>query len=108
MSERATSPAVFDRILTLCGEAGFAPNIVSTATVSSGVIALVEAGDGIAIVPEGSRFLGPGDVHFVPLQGAATTVDLVIAWPSLRISGAHRSFLTLARKFRADNIVNSA
>ena len=43
------------------------PKIGSTATVSPGVIALVEAGEGVAILPEGSRKLRSDEVVFVPL-----------------------------------------
>lgn len=103
MSERQTSPAVFDKIITLCADADFSPQIGTTATVSSGVMALVEAGEGISIVPDGSRFLGSGEVLFIPLQGAAAQVDLVIAWSAQRMDGVHRSFLQLARRFRSEN-----
>ena len=100
MSERATSPVVFDKIFSLCAEAGFAPQVVTTSTVSSGVMALVEAGEGISIVPDGSRMLGSGEIVFVPVSGAAAVVDLVIAWPAERAHGVHKSFLQLARRFR--------
>jgi DNA-binding transcriptional LysR family regulator len=92
---------VFDKIITLCAEAGFSPRIVTTATVSSGVMALVEAGEGISIVPDGSRFLGSSEVLFVPLRGPGAQVELVIAWPAARAEGVHKSFLQLARRFRS-------
>ncbi|MDE1162208.1 MAG: LysR family transcriptional regulator [Acidobacteriaceae bacterium] len=101
MADRGTSPMFFDRILTMCSEAGFSPKIQATATVSSGVIALVEAGEGVAVVAEGARLFGSSEVVFVPLQGAAAFMEIVMAWPSQRAGGVHRSFLELARKFRA-------
>jgi DNA-binding transcriptional LysR family regulator len=101
MTERPTSPAVSDRIIALCNEAGFSPRISTTATVSSGVIALVEAGEGIGVLPDGSRYLGAGEVVFVPLLGAGAQVDLVIAWSAQRAGAVHRSFLQLARRFRS-------
>lgn len=100
LPERQTSPAVFDRIVSLCSEAGFSPNVVSTASVSAGVLALVEAGDGISILPEGARLLGGGEVVFVPIAGASAQVELVIAWSGDRVSAVHRNFLQLARTFR--------
>lgn len=100
LPDRQTSPAVFDRITALCGEAGFSPHIASMASVSSGVLALVEAGDGISILPDGSRFLGSNEVAFVPMAGPNATVDLVIAWPGDRANAVHRNFLQLARTFR--------
>lgn len=102
MSERQTSPMVFDKIITLCAEADFSPQIASMATVSSGVLALVEAGEGISIVPDGSRYLGSGEVVFRPLQGAGAVVELVMAWSPERATAVHRSFLQLARRFRIE------
>ena len=57
LNDRSHSPATFDKVITLCAEAGFSPRIGSTATVALGVIALVEAGEGMAILPEGSQEL---------------------------------------------------
>ena len=51
LNDRKYSPAVFDKVITLCTQAGFSPKISATATVSSGVLALVEAGEGLAILP---------------------------------------------------------
>ena len=36
LNERKYSPAAFDKVITLCGEAGFSPRIGATATVGSG------------------------------------------------------------------------
>lgn len=102
LTDRPTSPTVSDRIIALCNEAGFSPQITSTATVTSGVMALVEAGEGISIVAEGSRFLGFGEVVFIPLEDPGASVDLVIAWAADRAEGVHRSFLQLARRFRPE------
>lgn len=99
LNDRSHSPSVFDRVITLCAEAGFSPRIGSTATVSSGVIALVEAGDGIAILPEGSRRLGTDDVVFVPLGDAGAVVELVIAWSWQQESPVIGSFLEVARRW---------
>lgn len=103
LTDRPTSPAVSDRIIALCNEVGFSPQITSTATVTSGVMALVEAGEGISIVAEGSRFLASGEVLFVPLEDSGAYVDLVIAWAANRDEGVHRSFLQLARRFRPES-----
>ena len=53
MVERAVSPALFDNIVSLCASAGFFPNIVNSSATWSGVLTLVEAGEGIALVPSG-------------------------------------------------------
>jgi DNA-binding transcriptional LysR family regulator len=102
LNDRSHSPATFDKVITLCAEAGFSPKIGSTATVSPGVIALVEAGEGVAILPEGSRKLGSDEVVFVPLADGTAFIDLVIAWSPQHESPVLRSFLELARKRRRE------
>jgi DNA-binding transcriptional LysR family regulator len=100
LNDRDHSPATFDKVITLCSDAGFSPKIGSTATVSSGVIALVEAGEGVAILPEGSRKLSSDEMVFVPLADSTAFIDMVIAWSPQNESPVLRSFLELARKRR--------
>lgn len=99
MVDRSGSLVVFDKILSLCTEAGFSPNIAATASASSGVLALVEAGEGISIIPEGSRFMATRETVFVPLSGVSASVDLVMAWSTERLNAVMRSFLTSATSF---------
>lgn len=99
MVDRNGSLVVFDKILSLCTEAGFSPNIAATASASSGVLALVEAGEGISIIPEGSRFMATRETVFVPLSGTSASVDLVMAWSTDRLNAVMRSFLTSATTF---------
>ena len=44
---RETSPSLFGKIMALCSEAGFSPQIVATGSVWSSVVLLVQAGEGI-------------------------------------------------------------
>lgn len=98
MNDRANSPAVFDRAVSLCADAGFSPNIATFASVSSGVIALVEAGEGIAILPRGSELLRSDDTVFVPIADQGASVDLVMAWPAKRHNAVLRHFVDLVRR----------
>lgn len=100
LNDRKYSPAVFDKVITLCAEAGFSPKIGATASVSSGVIALVEAGEGVAILPLGSRILSSGEVVFVQMADAAASVELVIAWSPLHDNPVLQTFLEMARRKR--------
>jgi DNA-binding transcriptional LysR family regulator len=100
LNDRKYSPLVFDKVITLCSEAGFSPRIGATASVSSGVLALVEAGEGLAILPEGSQRLSTEELVFVPLADRTAFVDLVIAWSPQHESPVVRSFIELARKRR--------
>ncbi len=99
MVDRNASLVVFDKILSLCTEAGFSPNIAATASASSGVLALVEAGEGVSIIPEGSRFMASKEIAFVPLAGASASVDLVMAWSKDRLNAVMQSFLTSSSDF---------
>jgi DNA-binding transcriptional LysR family regulator len=96
LNDRKYSPAVFDKVITLCTEAGFSPKISATATVSSGVLALVEAGEGLAILPGGAQILSSEELVFVPLSDRAALIQLVIAWSAQRERPVLRSFLDLA------------
>ncbi|HTZ59406.1 MAG TPA: LysR substrate-binding domain-containing protein [Acidobacteriaceae bacterium] len=100
LNDRQYSAPVFDKIITLCTEAGFSPRISATGTVSSGVLALVEAGAGVAILPGGSRRLSSDELVFVPLADRTAFVDLVIAWSPAHDSRVVQSFLDLVRKKR--------
>jgi DNA-binding transcriptional LysR family regulator len=98
LNDRTYSPAVFDKVITLCAESGFSPRIGATATIGAGVIALVEAGEGVALLPAGSRALGGDELVFIPLADNAAFVDMVIAWSPQHESPVVRSFLELVRK----------
>jgi DNA-binding transcriptional LysR family regulator len=98
LNDRSYSAPVFDKVITLCTEAGFSPRISAMATVASGVLALVEAGAGIAILPLGSRRLGSEEQVFVPLSDRGAFVDLVVAWSPAHTSRVVQSFLDLVRK----------
>jgi DNA-binding transcriptional LysR family regulator len=100
LNDRGYSAPVFDKVITLCTEAGFSPRIRATGTVSSGILPLVEAGEGIAILPGGSRRLSSEELIFVPLSDRSAFVDLVIAWSPGSPSRVVQSFLDLVRKSR--------
>ena len=59
LCDRHMTPALFDGIVALCSAAGFSPNIVNTSATWSGVLTLVESGEGVALVPSGVRYLRP-------------------------------------------------
>src|SRR6201999_2900265 len=77
LNDRRYSPVVFDKVITLCAEAGFSPKISATASVSSGVLALVEAGEGLAILPGGAQILSNDELAFLPLSDRNASIDLV-------------------------------
>ncbi|HTF65512.1 MAG TPA: LysR substrate-binding domain-containing protein [Edaphobacter sp.] len=100
LNDRNHSPVAFDKVISLCAQAGFSPRIGATATVSSGMIPLVEAGEGVAILPHGPHILRANEVVFVPLADHMAFIDLVIAWAPQHENPVLRSFLELALKSR--------
>lgn len=97
MNDRMNSPAVFDKVISMCADAGFSPNIAAQASVSAGVIAMVEAGAGIGVLPWGSQMLGSKGVVFVPVADRGASIDLMVVWSPSRTQGALRAFVDLVR-----------
>jgi DNA-binding transcriptional LysR family regulator len=98
MTDRNHSPVAFDKVISLCAEAGFSPRIAATATVSSGMIALVKAGEGVAILARDSTILHQNELVLVPLADRTAFIDLVIAWAPQHENPVVSSFLDVALK----------
>ena len=90
------SPALFNVVMSLCAEADFAPEIAATASTSAGVVGLVAAGEGTAILPQYSRIFSD-DLSFLPVRSTLASIDIVLAWSPQRETPVVRSFLELAR-----------
>jgi DNA-binding transcriptional LysR family regulator len=97
LSSRETSPAVFDKVIELCSEAGFSPHIASISTVWSSVVLMVQAGEGISLLPINNQQLRTKDLAFCPLKAKNAFVEFVMAWPPNRDSNLTGSFRKLAK-----------
>jgi DNA-binding transcriptional LysR family regulator len=84
---------VFDKIIELCSEAGFSPQIAALPSV----LMLVQAGEGIAILPELHDTIGSG-LLACPLKSKDAFVELVMAWSPPRVSPITEAFLALVRE----------
>jgi DNA-binding transcriptional LysR family regulator len=102
IAQRESSPALFDKVIALCRDAGFSPVIAASSGVASGVLTFVAAGEGVAILPKNTLKLAPADVVGCPLRSKEASIDLVIAWSVKREGPLHRSFLALARTVRGE------
>jgi DNA-binding transcriptional LysR family regulator len=94
---RETAPAVFDKIIELCSEAGFSPQIAALPIVRSSALMLVQAGEGISILPELHDVIGSG-LTACPLKSKDAFVELVMAWSPRRISPIMEGFMALVRE----------
>lgn len=77
---RREGVGLHDAIVEACRRARFAPRIVQTPSVIGTVLAYVEAGAGVGIIPDSVTGLGAGrPLSFRPLV-PCRTVDLVMVW----------------------------
>ena len=97
---RETSVSLFDKIVALCADAGFSPDIVTTGSVWSSVVMLVQAGEGVAILPTNLQQKGANGVAFCPLTSDAASIELMIAWSPAREGPIQAAFLDLVREAR--------
>jgi DNA-binding transcriptional LysR family regulator len=95
--EREISPTLFDRIISLCEQAGFAPNIVQTSNLFSSVLTLVEAGEGITLIPSSLRHVRFSDLAFCPITEPQAAIELVVAWSQQRENAVQTAFLEFVR-----------
>lgn len=92
---REGHPALFDTVLTVCQKAGFSPRVENQPSNSEALLSLVEAEQGVSIVPACARHLRSNGVRFYRLQPDDVRVELVAAWKAVNPSVVLRAFLEL-------------
>jgi DNA-binding transcriptional LysR family regulator len=98
LCDRRMTPVLFDGIVAMCRKAGFSPHIVNTSETWSGVLTLVEAGEGVALVPAGVRHLQTKGLTFSTLLPDELTLGLSVAWNPRNQGPALLDFLALLRE----------
>ncbi|MBG6075157.1 LysR family transcriptional regulator [Polaromonas sp. CG_9.11] len=94
---RAVSPDYHERILGICTDAGFHPEIRYELRHWLSVVSLVSQGMGVALVPAAlSRSAMAGTV-FVPLDRATTPYDTHCLWKTARDNPALAAFVQAVR-----------
>jgi DNA-binding transcriptional LysR family regulator len=92
---RRLGEAFYDRLISFCTAAGFAPRIVQEATQWQSVVTFVETGMGVSLAPACvARFRWKG-VVYRPLPGLSTAVS--VCRQEGRESAAASAFLKLVR-----------
>jgi DNA-binding transcriptional LysR family regulator len=99
---REAAPKLFDEIIAMCKRAKFSPHIVDTPRLEQTVLAMVEAGEGIALVPASLRNLRPDSVSFKALRDKKCQVNVLLAWRQGDPDAIRDGFLSLLRKNRPD------
>ncbi len=98
--DRHANPILFNDILAMFNAAGHKPRIANTSETWSGVLTLVQAGEGIALVPAGVRNLQTKELSFQKLVPNILSLGLVVAWNPHNEGPALQDFLTLVRENR--------
>jgi DNA-binding transcriptional LysR family regulator len=92
---REGAPPLFDTILGMCNDAGFSPRVDCEPNLMQTVLTIVEAEQGVSIVPACVRNLRSDGVRFYRLQPDEVRVELIAAWKKETPSVALRAFLEL-------------
>ena len=88
-------PGVFDTTTAMCQKAGFYPRVENQPNMLQTVLSMVEAEQGVSIVPACARNLRSNGVRFYRLQPDDVRVELVAAWKKTNSSVVLRAFLEL-------------
>lgn len=94
---RAVSPDYHDRILAICTEAGFYPEIRYELRHWLSVVSLVSQGMGVALVPAALRQSAMAGAAFVPLDVATTPYETHCLWKTARDHQALAAFVKAVR-----------
>ena len=85
-------PDVFDTTTAMCQKAGFYPRVENQPNMLQTVLSMVEAEQGVSIVPACARSLRSNGVRFYRLQPDDVRVELVAAWKKANQSVVLRAF----------------
>jgi DNA-binding transcriptional LysR family regulator len=75
---RAGAPEIYDAILGMCQRAKFSPKLSDSPESWQAVLTMVEAGEGIALLPACVQHLRANDVVFRPLEGKGLQLDVIV------------------------------
>ncbi len=99
---RDGAPAIFDSIVAMCSKAKISPTIGETPCSWQSVLTMVEAGEGVALVPECVQLLRANDIVFRPLRNGGRRLDVIVVWRRGESNIFLESFLSLLRAGYAD------
>jgi DNA-binding transcriptional LysR family regulator len=97
MCDRSAAPTLFERIIALCAQAGFVPKIAQTSNLISSVLTLIQAGEGVTLIPASLQHFRFSDLAFCPLTKPTGTIELVMAWSPERDDVVKTAFLDFIR-----------
>ena len=96
MHPRHIGTGLYDKIITLCGRAGFQPQVAVEAHQMSTKISLVGAGLGLAVVPQTMRRLPFEGVAFADIDDDEAFIDLLMVYRAGSPPAVVANFLSVA------------
>ena len=99
---RENAPELFDAIVSLCKRARFSADIVDTPSLWQSVLTMIEAGEGVSVVPATVQHLRAQGVVFKPVRERGCTVEVVLAWKTSAPDPVRESFLDLLRNHHVE------
>jgi DNA-binding transcriptional LysR family regulator len=99
------APALFGQVQQLFGSAGFYPRIIQEALEWTTIVALVQAGLGVSVVPASFHTLRLGNVAYVPLAAPRLHTRIAACYPTGSQSALLQGFLGLMREVVAGAVV---
>lgn len=98
MFHRPEAPSLFDGIVSLCAHEGFSPRIANEPDLMQTVLSLVEAGEGVAIVPACVRHLRSSGIVFRRIIPDSARIELAMVWPLARTTMVMRTFIEVLNR----------
>jgi DNA-binding transcriptional LysR family regulator len=95
---RDAVPVFHDTVLRICRQAGFVPHAPHEGDHLQMLLAMVAAGSGLSLVPDGARRIAQHRVVFRPIQSLGDRIETAIAWRREDTSPPLREFIDLVRK----------
>ena len=99
---REAGPDIFDPILTMCTRARFTPRIAASPDSWSSVLTMVEAGEGIGLIPSCVQQLRSNDVVFRPLQEGGCRLEAIVIWRCHEPQAVLEAMMVMVREKRAE------
>jgi len=98
---RQNAPDLFDTIVALCKKAKFSPHIADSPNLWQSVLTMIEAGEGVSLVPACVQQLRSSGVLFPSLSDRGCHLDVIVAWRRDEPDAIRDSFLALLQKNRS-------
>jgi DNA-binding transcriptional LysR family regulator len=92
------APALFGLVQNLFVTVGFYPRVVQEALEWTTIVALVEAGMGVSVVPASFQNLRLGQVVYVPLSFPVSYTRIAACYPASPIPALTQGFLNIVRE----------